>query len=174
MANFPRLQPAFTIQVKIDPPTAVDSASRNKLMVVPMTSGTVKSEADSPLAFNGEFTGTGNDYIRMDPDGKRMRLDAHGVIQTVDGSSVYLNYTGIVEMTPELAGILSDESESVTTPFGKSFIHVTFQSLVGGKIQTGDAKYAELENRVWVGAGHFIYEKGQQPIVEYKVSKVGV
>ncbi|OAX77808.1 hypothetical protein ACJ72_07890, partial [Emergomyces africanus] len=37
---------------------------------------------------------------------------------------------------------------------------------------TGDEKYASLETGVWVAAGHFIYEKGNPPIVEYKVSKV--
>lgn len=38
--------------------------------------------------------------------------------------------------------------------------------------QTGDERYAFLENEVYVAAGHFIYEKGQLPIVEYKVSRV--
>jgi hypothetical protein len=31
-----------------------------------------------------------------------------------------------------------------------------------------------LENGVFVGAGHFIYNKGELPIVEYKISKVGI
>ncbi|KAK2799338.1 hypothetical protein FQN51_007016 [Onygenales sp. PD_10] len=165
MADFPTLQPAFTIQVKINLPTAVDSVTRGRnLRITPMVSGTVKSEATFPQQFNGEFIGNGNDYIYVDPDGKRLRLDAHGAIQTSDGATVYLHYTGIVDMTPDLANILGGTSESVVTPFGNSYIHLNFQ--------TGDEKYAFLETTVWVGAGHFIYEKGQQPIVEYKVSKV--
>ncbi|KAK2750499.1 hypothetical protein FQN55_002099 [Onygenales sp. PD_40] len=193
MADFPTLQPAFTIQVKINLPTAVDSVTRGRNLRItfipsgetpqndihnvieayttptfpnpqPMVSGTVKSEATFPQQFNGEFIGNGNDYIYVDPDGKRLRLDAHGAIQTGDGATVYLHYTGIVDMTPDLANILEGTSESVVTPFGNSYIHLNFQ--------TGDEKYAFLETTVWVGAGHFIYEKGQQPIVEYKVSKV--
>ncbi|KKZ65534.1 hypothetical protein EMCG_08607 [[Emmonsia] crescens] len=165
MADFPSLEPAFTMQVKIQPATAVGSAARGtKLMVTPMIAGNVKSESSFSPALNGEFIGQGNDYIHVDPDGKHLRLNAHGVIKTSDDATVYLNYTGIVEMTPILGAILSGKSESTVTPFGNSFIHLTFE--------TGDEKYASLETSVWVAAGHFIYEKGNPPIVEYKVSKV--
>ncbi|EEH17883.2 hypothetical protein PABG_00446 [Paracoccidioides brasiliensis Pb03] len=165
MSGFPNLEPAFTIQVKIKPPTAIGSAARGtQLMVTPMISGTVKSENNFTPVFNGEFVGQGNDYIYVDPDGKHLRLNAHGVIKTTDDATVYLNYTGIVDMTPALSSILSGESESTVTPFGNSFTHLTFQ--------TGDEKYASLETGVWVAAGHFIYMKGNPTIVEYKVSKV--
>ncbi|KAI1910535.1 hypothetical protein LOZ12_004469 [Ophidiomyces ophidiicola] len=165
MSGFPSLQPAFTIQVFIEPPTTVGNSSRKcNLLVTPMVGGSIKSEPGFAPAFNGKFVGTGNDYISVDADGKRLRLNAHGVIQTEDGASVYLHYTGIVSVSPELTAILSGESESITTPFGDSFTHLTFE--------TGDERYAFLETEVFVAAGHFIYEKGQRPIVEYKVSKV--
>jgi RNA polymerase I-specific transcription initiation factor RRN6 len=39
--------------------------------------------------------------------------------------------------------------------------------------ETGSEKYKELENGVYVAAGHFVKEEGQKGlIVEYKVSKV--
>lgn len=38
--------------------------------------------------------------------------------------------------------------------------------------QTGDERYAALENGVFVASGHFIYEKGVHTIVEYKVSQI--
>ncbi|PGH01343.1 hypothetical protein GX51_05274 [Blastomyces parvus] len=165
MADFPTLEPAFTMQVKIHPPTEVGSVARGtKLLITPMIAGTVKSESTFSPALNGELVGNGNDYIHVDPDGKHLRLDAHGVIKTTDDATIYLNYIGIVDMTPSLEGILSGNSESMVTPFGNSFIHLTFE--------TGDAKYASLETGVWVAAGHFIYEKGNPPIVEYKVSRV--
>lgn len=47
----------------------------------PMVGGTVKSEPGFSPQFNGELVGTGNDYIHADPDGKRLRLNAHGVIR---------------------------------------------------------------------------------------------
>ncbi|PGG96060.1 hypothetical protein AJ79_09748 [Helicocarpus griseus UAMH5409] len=129
-----------------------------------MISGTVKSEGSFSPALNGEFIGQGNDYIYVDPDGKHLRLNAHGVIKTTDDATIYLNYTGVVDVTPELTAILGGQSESTVTPFGNSFTHMTFE--------TGEEKYASLENGVWVAAGHFIYEKGSPTIVEYKVSKV--
>lgn len=46
-----------------------------------MVGGTVKSESGFEPAFNGQFEGTGNDYIHMDPDEKRLRLDAHSVVK---------------------------------------------------------------------------------------------
>ncbi|KAI1953832.1 hypothetical protein LOZ05_002556 [Ophidiomyces ophidiicola] len=92
-----------------------------------MVGGSIKSEPGFAPAFNGKFVGTGNDYISVDADGKRLRLNAHGVIQTEDGASVYLHYTGIVSVSPELTAILSGESESITTPFGDSFTHLTFE-----------------------------------------------
>ena len=46
-----------------------------------MTGGTVVSESSFSPALNAKLKGTGNDYIHNDPDGKRMRLNAHGVLE---------------------------------------------------------------------------------------------
>ncbi|KAF3480186.1 uncharacterized protein GIQ15_05533 [Arthroderma uncinatum] len=165
MADFPTLKPAFTMQVSIDPGVNVGSTAKNcSFVVVPMTSGTVKSEPGFSPAFNGEFTGTGNDYIRTDPDGKRLRLDAHAVVKTETGAHVYIHYTGVVDLTPDISAILSGQSESKTIPFGDIFITV--------KLESGDSDHAALENGIFVAAGRFIYEKGKQPTVDYKVSQV--
>jgi len=164
MSEFPTLEPAFTILVTINPPTTIGSASRQtKLMVVPMVAGTVTSEANFSPSVNGKFIDMGTDYIHADPDGKHLRLDAHSVIETDDGATIYLNYTGILNVTPELAAIFAGESESTITPWGDAFIHPTFE--------TGEEKYQSLENSVFVAAGRFVYEKGGSTIVEYKVSK---
>lgn len=53
-------------------------------MEQPMVGGTVISEPGFTPALDAKFEGTGNDYIRNDPDGKRMRLNAHGVVKTHD------------------------------------------------------------------------------------------
>jgi hypothetical protein len=39
-------------------------------------------------------------------------------------------------------------------------------------MQTGDERYKEFENRVFVGQGRFRVEKGKPVVVEYKVSQV--
>jgi len=34
------------------------------------------------------FKGVGNDYIHTDPTGKHMRLDAHVILETIDGALI--------------------------------------------------------------------------------------
>jgi Protein of unknown function (DUF3237) len=58
-----------------------------------MVGGTVISEPGFTPALNATFVGTGNDYIRRDPDGKRMRLDAHSVIKTHDDAVSWLFFS---------------------------------------------------------------------------------
>ncbi|KAL1998728.1 hypothetical protein VTN02DRAFT_5674 [Thermoascus thermophilus] len=165
MSDFPSLQPAFTIQVTVDAPLPVGSASRSHgFNVVPMTGGTIKSEPGYSLNLDADFVGTGHDYIHADLDGKHLRLNAHGVVKTKDGALVYLNYTGTIAVTPAEAAVLGGQAESQTTPFGNIFTHLTFE--------TGDERYKDLENRAFVASGHFIVEKGKPAVVEYKVSQV--
>ena len=87
----------------------------------PMTGGTVKSESGFSPALNAEFVGTGNDYIHNDPSGKHMRLNAHGVVKDKEsGAMVYLNYSGVVDITPELGMILQGKEDAKSTEFGNS------------------------------------------------------
>ena len=91
-SDFPSLLPAFTFRFKIGPPSLVGGLSLGRpLTVVPIVSGTVRSEpswikdekdggAGQP-GLNGEVRGQGLDYVRNDPDGRRMRLDAGVVVE---------------------------------------------------------------------------------------------
>lgn len=82
MSEFPTLEPAFTIQVAIDAPMSVGSASRGTPMaIVPLRDGTMKSESGFSPAVDATFKGMGNDYIHNDPTGKHMRLNAHGLLE---------------------------------------------------------------------------------------------
>ncbi|KAL2871970.1 DUF3237 domain-containing protein [Aspergillus lucknowensis] len=165
MSEFPSAQPAFTLLVTIDAPLAVGSASRTtSLQVVPMTGGTLKSAEGFTPAIDAEFVGVGNDYIHADPDGKHLRLDAHGVVKTKDEALIYVKYSGVVTLTDAERAIFTGQAGDLSTPFGNSFIHVTFE--------TGDERYKELENRVFVGQGRFIAEKGKPVVVDYRVGQV--
>lgn len=93
-----------------------------------------------------------------------MRLDAHGVVRDKSGAKVYLHYTGVVEITPELALILGGKEEARTTEFGNSFIEMKFE--------TGDEVLKGLELGVFVGAGRFVVEKDRPVVVEYRLSQV--
>lgn len=54
-SGFPTLQPAFTVRVNIDAPMAVGGQAGSQLVIVPMVSGTVKSEDGFEPKFNGEL-----------------------------------------------------------------------------------------------------------------------
>ncbi|OJI90837.1 hypothetical protein ASPTUDRAFT_113950 [Aspergillus tubingensis CBS 134.48] len=161
MSEFPTLQPAFTFKVTIDAPLGVGIASRqNSLQVVPMTGGTVQSVPGFSPALDAEFVGVGNDYIHADADGKHLRLDAHGVIKYL----IYLNYTGVCTLLPEVQAVFAGAAPDGSTPFNSAFTHITFE--------TGSERYKELENRVFIAQGRFNIEKGKPTVVEYRVSQV--
>ncbi|KAI4250684.1 MAG: hypothetical protein LQ352_005302 [Teloschistes flavicans] len=108
-----------------------------------MTNIIIKSEPGFSPAIDAEIVGTANDYIHNDPNGKQMRLDAHGVVKDKGtGGIVYLNYTGIVNITPELGMILGGDPNAKSTEFGDSFIEMRFE--------TGDEKLKDLELGVFL------------------------
>lgn len=104
-----------------------------------MPEGSVRSEPGFEPAIDATFSGSGNDYIRGDPDGKHMRLDAHAVAKFVPRKSIvafdlfwltihrdksgglfYIHYRGVLDVTEGLIKILSGDSEAKTTDFGNS------------------------------------------------------
>lgn len=163
---FPKLQPAMTILVEIAAPVSIGSTSKGYgLNAVPMTGGTATSCEGFEPKIEADFEGVGNDYIGVDPDGKHMRLDARGVLRNKDpGSSIFLHYTGVVDITPELELVLSGSPEAKTTAWGNSFTHLKFD--------TGDEKLKALEDGVFVACGRFVIEEGKPVTVEYHVSRV--
>lgn len=82
-----------------------------------------------------------------------------------DGTVLAMYYKGTVKLTPGIGAILSNSPDAKTTDYGDSFVTFSFE--------TGNPKYAELQNGTYVAAGHFVKEEGKPGvIVEYKVSKV--
>jgi RNA polymerase I-specific transcription initiation factor RRN6 len=54
-SGFPTLQPAFTVRVDIDAPMAVGGQAGSQLVIVPMVSGTIKSEEGADLKLDGQL-----------------------------------------------------------------------------------------------------------------------
>ncbi|KAL8707149.1 MAG: hypothetical protein Q9220_007761 [cf. Caloplaca sp. 1 TL-2023] len=156
----------MTFMVEIAPPTAVGSLSRGTpLNAVPMTGGTLTSEPAFSEKIKAKFATQGNDYIRADPDGRGMRLDAHAVLLDEESKGhIYAHYTGIIAITEGVSKILGGGEDAKTTEFGDAFIHITFE--------TGTPALRELELGVFVGAGRFLVEKDKPVTVEYRISKV--
>jgi len=163
--GYPSLQPAFTVRVDIDAPLAVGAQAGSPLVIVPMVSGTVKSEPGFEPTLDAELHGVGYDYIHNDADGKNMRLDVRSQVKNNDGTIFAMYYKGTVALTAGVQALLSGAPDAKTTPYGDSFVAFNFE--------TGSETYKGLENGVYVGAGHFVKEEGQKGlVVEYKVSKV--
>ncbi|KAF2682160.1 hypothetical protein K458DRAFT_479015 [Lentithecium fluviatile CBS 122367] len=162
MSGFPKLQPAFTVRVVIDAPMAVGGQAGSSLVVVPMVSGTVKSEPGFEPALDAELHGVGYDYIHNDASGSNMRLDVRSQVKNNDGTVFAMYYKGTVALTDGVKAILGNSADAKTTDYGDSFVTFTFE--------TGNEKYKDLENGTYAAAGHFVKEDGKT-IVEYKVSK---
>ncbi|KAF2403523.1 hypothetical protein EJ06DRAFT_527148 [Trichodelitschia bisporula] len=164
MSGFPSIQPAFTVLVAIASPLAIGSASRGTpLAVVPMTSGTVKSEPGFEPALNAELDGVGYDYIRTDGSGTHMRLDVRSQLKDTSGSLIAMYYKGAVRLSPETVKVLSGAPDAKTTEFGDSVVNFSFE--------TGAERFKALETMTFVGAGRFVVKKDGLA-VEYKVSRV--
>lgn len=85
-----------------------------------MTQITLKSEPGFSPEVDASSVGQGNDYIHNDPDGKHMRLNAHGQVKDKSGAMIHMSYTGVITMTPELGAILTGKEDAKSTEFGDS------------------------------------------------------
>ncbi|KAI4162740.1 MAG: hypothetical protein LQ342_003627 [Letrouitia transgressa] len=157
-ANAPVVQ-----QVEIDPPLPVVAISTEETdNSQPMVHCTIDSHPDFSISLDAISVSQGNDYIRNDPDGQHMRLDAHAVFKDKTTEAlIYLHYTGVCAMSAALQAVLSGSPDAKTTDFGDDFVHMVFE--------TGDERLKDLERGVFVGAGRFVVEKGKKLTVEYKV-----
>jgi len=168
MSGFPKLIPAFTTHIVIDPPISVGGVSKGApLTVVPFASENsfLRSEPGYPVKVDAVFL-HGSDFIRQDPDGKHIRLDVNSVLKDKSGAIISYKYSGIIRLNPKIIAVLSGHKDAKTTEFGDAFTHVLFE--------TGTEELKTLEQKVYVAGGRFIVEAGKATVVEYKISEVAV
>jgi len=166
MSNFPKLVPAFTTHIVLDAPLIIGSVSHGTpLSISPFTSSNsfLRSEPDYPIKVDAIFA-HGSDYIRQDPSGKHMRLDVNSTLKDKTGAFIFYRYTGIITLTPAIGAVLSGAADAKSTEFGDVVTHILFE--------TGSDELRAMEEKIYVGSGRFIYEKGQPVVVEYKISEV--
>jgi len=166
MSTFPRLVPAFTTHIVLDPPVSVGAVSSGApLTVAPFASENsfLRSEDDYPIKVDAIFA-HGSDFIRQDPSGKHLRLDVTSVLKDKTGSVISFKYSGIITLTPEIGAVLGGSKDAKTTEFGNIVTHCLFE--------TGSDELRAIEQKVYVGSGRFIVETGKATVVEYKISEV--
>jgi len=166
MSGFPKLIPAFTAHIVLDPAISVGSVSQGgSLTVAPFTSehSFLRSEPGYPVKVDAVFV-HGSDFIRGDPSGKHVRLDVNSVLKDKSGAIISYRYSGIIDMKPGPTAVLTGRSDAKTTDFGDILTHVLFE--------TGSDELKIMEQKVYVASGRFIIEAGKNPVVEYKISEV--
>jgi hypothetical protein len=104
----------------------------------------------------GKVLSGGGDWILNGADGCG-RLDVRIQFLTDDGAYIYGQYTGILQITEKVAKALAAGS----TDYGDHYFRTT------PRFETGDPRYAWLNQTVFVGEGRVV-----QGGVEYKVYKV--
>ncbi|EPS36222.1 hypothetical protein H072_10306 [Dactylellina haptotyla CBS 200.50] len=183
-AAFPKLKPAFSLMLSIDPGKPIgmklaqqilDSlesrsetiresglSSGPKLVWVNIKSGTLKSHTDYPVKVNAELI-SGADWIHGDPSGEIQRLDVRSVFKTDDDALLNFSYLGLIHMDKDIASIFGETASPGLVTDWKAVTHKF--------IQAGSEKYKQLENEVFVAVGRFHVNEGEV-LVEYNISAV--
>ena len=101
---------------------------------------------------------SGGDWLIVGSDGFT-RIDARGQLETHDGAFIYVQYHGVLEMNGVLRRSLKDGRE---TQFEDQYYRIT------PRFETGDERYAWLNQAVFVGEGRLYPDAA----VEYRVYRV--
>lgn len=107
----------------------------------------------------GSFVGAGGDWLLAGPDGYG-RLDVRYTVATPDGASIYVQYFGVLEMTPAIMAIVG--GGDTPTDYAEQYFFIT------PRLETGDERYSWVNQTVFVGEGRVI----PGPAVEYRVYRV--
>ncbi|HEY2193388.1 MAG TPA: DUF3237 domain-containing protein [Actinomycetospora sp.] len=122
--------------------------------IATITSGSVRGPR-----LNGTMTGAGADWILRGPDGYG-RVDARLTITTDDGAKIYLQYVGLLELTPAIVAVMSGGGDG--TAYGDQYF------VTGPRFETGDSRYDWLNRSVFVAEGRLV----PGPAVDYQVFRV--
>jgi hypothetical protein len=107
----------------------------------------------------GTIVGAGADWCLVGPDGYG-RLDVRATFKTHDGAVIYVQYVGILEITPALMEVLG--GGGTPTEFGDQYF------FTNPRCETGDERYAWLNRTMLIGQGRVV----PGPRVEYRVFRV--
>jgi hypothetical protein len=106
----------------------------------------------------GKILTGGGDWILVGADGFG-RLDVRAQVATDDGAAIYVQYFGVIEMNEKV-------QKAVAAGAGTDYTDNYFRTTP--RLETGDPRYAWVNQTVFVGEGHL--RAGR--IVEYRVYRV--
>jgi hypothetical protein len=123
-------------------------------MIVTGTGGEVVGDR-----LKGTIVGPGGDWLLVGEDGYG-RLDARNTVQTVDGATIYIQLSGLVELTPQIMDVLG--GSPTPTNFGDQYFFTT------PRMETGDERYSWVNRTVFVAEARLV----PGPRIEYRVFRV--
>jgi hypothetical protein len=106
----------------------------------------------------GRMLTGGGDWILTGPDGVG-RLDVRVTIETHDGAFIYVQYFGVLVFNDAVMAALGGER---STDYDEHYFRTT------PRLETGDERYAWVNQTVFVGEGRV----HPGPAVEYRVYRV--
>jgi hypothetical protein len=148
------LEYEFSYRASLKPALAVGPGPYGMRLFVEVVGGSVEGKR-----LKGKMLTGGGDWLLVGADGFG-RLDVRAQFVTDDGAAIYLSYFGILEMNAKIQQALTDPNTG--TDFGDQYFRST------PRIETGDARYAWLNQSVFVGEGRVLVGR----TVEYKVYRV--
>jgi hypothetical protein len=148
------LEYEFSYRASLKPALAVGPGPYGTRLFVEVTGGSVEGNR-----LKGKIMTGGGDWLLAGADGFG-RLDVRAQFVTEDGAAIYVSYLGILEMNEKVQQALTDPNRS--TDYRDQY----FRS--APRFETGDPRYAWLNQAMFVAEGHIL----PGPTVEYKVYRV--
>ncbi|GJM04407.1 MAG: UPF0311 protein [marine bacterium B5-7] len=145
-----KLEPLFTYYANLGSALDVGNGPFGKRMTFEVHGGEFKSEK-----LNGKIRDAScADWMTISEEGYG-HLDVRASFETDDGANIYVQYSGIIELTAGTLAALAGES-------GTNFGEQNF--FTNPRMQTGDARYNWVNNIFCVARGRLVPGK-----VEYEV-----
>lgn len=145
-----KLEPLMTYYANLSNVLDVGNGPFGKRMIFEVHGGEFKSER-----MNGKIRDAScADWMTISDDGYG-HLDVRATFETDDDAIIYVEYSGIIELTPGIMSTLAGEGK---TDFGEQ------NFFTNPRMQTGDPRYNWVNNIFCVAQGRLLPGK-----VEYEV-----
>jgi hypothetical protein len=148
----PKLEYLMTYHADLKPPVNIGAVPAGLRQIYDVTGGSFEGPG-----LKGKIVPSGADWLLIGNDGVG-RLDVRATFETDDGAHIYMQYYGVIQMSPKITEALAAGGE---TQYGDTYF------MTQPRFETGDERYAWLNSIVAVAEG-----RAKTSAVEYRVYKV--
>ena len=148
-----QLEHEFTYRAKLKQPLNVGAGPYGVRTVFEVIDGAVEGKR-----LNGTVLSGGADWLLVGADGWG-RLDVRAQFATKDNAIIYVSYFGVMQMNDAV-------QQAVLAGKGTEYTDQYFRT--APRLETGDPRYAWVNQSLFVAEGRFL----EGPGVEYEVHRV--